>query len=695
MASQTADHQLNQTTILERRLASANNKAVVVGLYGVPGCGKTHLLSQLKQELGLENFEYYDGSKMINDLVPGGLDAFKKLEELKQEDWRKLVIHTIGKECTESGKVGVVAGHFMFWPSEEKSGQPVYTTNDLVTYTHILYLDVDARTVAQRRLLDSKRSRPNVSIAHLEEWQKAEKTQLRDLCHRHKILFSTVSGYPSQVSALIRNFRLHNERYNLTLAGNRLDEALVASGQGQLGTILVIDADKTLAANDTGAMFWGKVPSSRRPGDELEPLQTLFSSRLGYSYNAFRQATLLYEKAADDQEFDSICQDVASEVTMYPEFASLLTLVAKKEHVGAVIVTCGLRRVWEKVLEKTGLSKTVKVIGGGRIADGFVVTAVVKAALVARLQHTHQLYVWAFGDSPLDLGMLKLADQAIVVVGEEPTRSKSMDAALQKAIDNSGLRVRQALLPSTASPRLNTTILPLIQLTEPEFINSVLHRRSRNVSIPILHASDRNAAKLLMTPMRNASNAGPALREAHHRVGWYLATEYLADVIGLEDYLIPHVQGNDTDGYRLQKEKQTSIVALMRGGEPMALGVNDAVPLAMFIHAHRPDDLTLLQLEGQRTVVLVDSVVNSGKTIVEFAQHIRKLDVSIRIVVITGVAQTQAISPFGEGTLAQELSARGIDKNIGVIALRISENKFTGIKNTDTGNRLFNTTHLD
>ena len=38
------------------------------------------------------------------------------------------------------------------------------------------------------------------------------------------------------------------------------------------------------------------------------------------------------------------------------------------------------------VLEREGLSKEVKVIGGGRITDGFVVTAVVKAALVARLR---------------------------------------------------------------------------------------------------------------------------------------------------------------------------------------------------------------------------------------------------------------------------------------------------------------------
>ena len=190
-----------------------------------------------------------------------------------------------------------------------------------------------------------------------------------------------------------------------------------------------------------------------------------------------------------------------------------------------------------------------------------------------------------------------------------------------------------------------------------------------------------------MTPMRNATNAGPVLREAHGHVGWYLATEFLGGVIGIEEYPIAHVQGHQTSGYRLFKEQKTSIVALMRGGEAMALGVNDALPLAMFVHASRPDDIMLHHLQGQSTVLLVDSVVNSGKTVVQFVQHIRKLHFTIRIVVIAGVVQAQSI--YG-GSLAQLARHAGLS----LIALRLSDNKFTGTGTTDTGNRLFNTTHL-
>jgi Uracil phosphoribosyltransferase len=105
------------------------------------------------------------------------------------------------------------------------------------------------------------------------------------------------------------------------------------------------------------------------------------------------------------------------------------------------------------------------------------------------------------------------------------------------------------MLPSNASPRLDTIKLPLIWLTEHEFVDSILYCRSRHTSIQVLYVTDRNAAKLLMTPTRDVKVAGPVLREAHRCVGWYLATEFLADVIGTEEYPIMHVQGHHTSSY--------------------------------------------------------------------------------------------------------------------------------------------------
>lgn len=126
----------------------------------------------------------------------------------------------------------------------------------------------------------------------------------------------------------------------------------------------------------------------------------------------------------------------------------------------------------------------------------------------------------------------------------------------------------------------------------------------------------------------------------------------------------------------------------------MAFGVMKAFPEAMFHHVKDPEvQLQPKHLENMDTLILVDWVINTGKGIVEFVSHIRELSKQIRIVVVAGVVQDQAVGQNGEGgTLREELAGLG---EVFLVALRISENKFKGVGATDTGHRLFNSTHLD
>lgn len=608
----------------------------------------------------------------------GGLDAFKASSEEDKLQWRQRAITSIRDECAASGRVGVVVGHFMLWEENDASGQIVLTENDWDTFTHILYLDVPKELIEQRRRDDAQRSRPIVSPDHLCRWQEEEKAGLRRLCGEHGILFCRVFPGPAllgKVSSLLDDFRIHNEGHNLAEANKRLDD--IFSNREQLQTALVFDGDRTLIAEDTGELF-----------AKREQFGEIFRGPLGYSYTAFRQAMLLYEEIADTGEFKRLCSIVASQVTIHPEFLFLLGKAAEQRHIGAVVVTCGLGCLWEVILEKHDVHRSVQVIGGGRVADNFVVTAEVKAALVERLRDHYRFHVWAFGDSPLDLPMLQEAHEAIVVVRQKATRSKSMDEALLEAIDNHGLHARQMLLPGDVEPRLDVTKLPVVQLDETTVLNSILGRGIRRSGLRVVHMSDRNSARMLMTATRDAQIRGPDLREAHRHVGRYLAIQCLSEVVGVEEYPIRHVQGAWTSGFRLRDARKTCIVALMRGGEPMALGVSDVVPEAMFVHATCPESLTADQLQEQRTVLLVDSVVNSGASVVHFYERIRSLKATIRIVVVAGVVQAQCVS---EGGLLHGLGGDGL---FDVVALRLSDNAFTGRGGTDTGNRLFNTTHL-
>ncbi|KAJ5471916.1 hypothetical protein N7539_008485 [Penicillium diatomitis] len=268
--------------------------------------------------------------------------------------------------------------------------------------------------------------------------------------------------------------------------------------------------------------------------------------------------------------------------------------------------------------------------------------------------------------------MMQEADEVIVVTGEQSTRSESMD---KKLIGVDGFWPRRIALPHLAPPRV------LAHLTGTSVIQSIFTRHNRLRRIDISHATEKATAKLLMTLMRDSAISGRRLRDAHEEVGRYLAVEYLTAVVGLESYPLQHVQGHITNGYRLFRETETLIVALMRGGEPMALGISQAFPSAMFLHARKLQDICDKSLEGMVTVILVDSVINTGNTILEFVRHIRTLHASIRIVVAAGVIQASLLQ---RSRVAQQLVAF---EQLTFVPLRISENSYSGKGRTDTGAR--------
>ena len=120
----------------------------------------------------------------------------------------------------------------------------------------------------------------------------------------------------------------------------------------------------------------------------------------------------------------------------------------------------------------------------------------------------------------------------------------------------------------------------------------------------------------------------------------------------------------------------------------MTLSVNDVFPRAMFVHTNNLNALKFYHLQDQCMMILMNSMINIDKSIIEFVQHVRKLHVTIRIVIIADVIQTQCVS---ESTFEQAL---GKYAHLYLITLRLSEIKFIDSDTTDIGNRLFNTTHL-
>ena len=671
-------------------------KPLIIGIYGLPGTGKSTLMLNLQkrpdqEDYRHEDYTWHEGSEVIAKMIPDGLPAFKRLDEPGKEQLRQKAIEYIEQQCTNDGRPGVVAGHFMLWDKTVGAAKPVYTQADFDAFTHIIYYENTPKTIAEQCKKDTK-DRSSVSPDEIEKWQKAEITGLRKLCGENDIIFTVVSPsdrLSSDVTRRLCAFKLRNQVQDLEHHRDQLD-IWVKKTPGPVRKVLIMDGDKTLAPADTGELYWEMDDSIHKFFMEKPPLETVFSSPLQYTYNAFLQAALLYEDSTDMEGYNARCDRVANAVALYREIYFLLKTVQKYDQVVIIVVTCGVAAVWRRVLDHAGLVSKIKIIGNGRLAEGAIVTPETKSELVAHLRKKHDLNVWAFGDSPLDIDMLLQADHSIVVVGEEKQRSKSMDDALRKAINDRGLQARQAILCRGASHRLTPKQLPIIDINEENFIQSIVETHHEPQNLQVIDATEKPITQLLKKAMRDASVAGPALRKVHRRVGWYLASEYLTRVIGLEEVLIEHVQGPKTTGHRLLHEQKTSIIAIMRGGEPMAFGVSDAFPLASFFHAKDHHELKPYHVQDQSTIILVDSVINTGKAIIEFVRRVRQLSATVRIVVVAGVVQEEAVGH--NGTISKAL---GPQCGVTIVALRLSDNKYTGTKEIDTGNRLFNTTFLD
>ena len=374
-------------------------------------------------------------------------------------------------------------------------------------------------------------------------------------------------------------------------------------------------------------------------------------------------------------------------IRIRPEFKQLLSKIADSESVGVVVATCGIKSIWTRVLQRDVPNSNIPVIGGNESIDGYVVTPETKANLVTRLRDDHGLHVCAIGDSHVDVEMLTRADMSFVVVGPETGRSTSVEPELLNAFQKNGLRTKQILFPPHSAPRLTDKEL----LTADFNAESFLKELEKPHGLDFAHATGKPAAKLLATDSRNVNIHGLNLHRVHRKIGWYLATHYVSEKVGVDAYSITSVQGKTVEGHKLRDESKTLIVPLMRGGDPMARGVWEAFPSAMFLHAGKATDVEAKHLEGKWTVILVDAVINSGGSIVEFVRHIREnLSRQIRIVIVAGVVQVKAVEK--SGMLQKHLVGMG---DVSLVALRTSDNQFPGVGLTDTGHRLFNSTHLD
>ena len=202
--------------------------------------------------------------------------------------------------------------------------------------------------------------------------------------------------------------------------------------------------------------------------------------------------------------------------------------------------------------------------------------------------------------------------------------------------------------------------------------------------MPFSHFTDRHAVQLLATQSRRTDLSPVQLSRSHVDLGRFLAYE-LVERLPLEPCPIQHPQGVRT-GMRIAGEADVVILSCMRAGLYVTEGVREVLQLAAVYHVsptreHGLDEPTLRSLPALtgRVVIVIDSVINTGTTLLPVLDQLRARSPA------TIVAMT-LVTPVDTAKRLEQTCP-----DVEFLVARVSTNQYVGAGATDTGNRLFGT----
>lgn len=270
-----------------------------------------------------------------------------------------------------------------------------------------------------------------------------------------------------------------------------------------------------------------------------------------------------------------------------------------------VVLSSGMKDLWSDIANAKNL---------GTIFASPYISADVKYYVVKQLRE-HGYTIFAYGDSKIDLYMLREADKGFLYIGKRISRSLK-----------------------------NESLSGLVPIYD--------H------SLVILADEDEEVEADIAICKSNSGISGSRLAAAHvhlgEKIGRHIATVF--------------------------PEKNTSILVLERGGRFFGDGVYMGAGGIFYSMNPKQDDAPVINTER---VVIVDSVINTGKSIMRIIDELKNYNPGIDVIIAANVIQNEAVELF---------------KDYLVFATRLSKNSFVGVNQSkqtgktgpDTADRLFN-----
>jgi len=531
-----------------------------IALYGMPCAGKSTMMTRLSRAGGLH------GSKELQGLSNGRFASFTESEKEKVRIAYTEFVKSLKDELIVSD------GHYSFLK------EVVFTEADGELYDVFIYLYCEPKELLDRYRLSEKNEKyASLSEEIVSQWQYFEIESLRAECHHRNKDFYVISdnGNQCKIEEFLEALKSGYSSYDI--AKSIVEK--ITNVYPEPIELCIVDGDKTIIKQDS-FRFCCNGKTSVFDGDFYSGYQSwLFSNECDAS-----EFSLIRVKDIE------INEDVWSQIKDNPY----------------IVLSSGISEIWSYIGDEKGISN---IIADSRIS------ADTKYFVVKELQKKGYS-IKAFGDSKIDIYMLREAKEGTLYIGDRISRSLKRERL-------EGLQ----LLYSH-----NHFILS--ESYDEDVINDISICKS------------------------NSGINGSRLATAHMRLG-----ERLGKIL---KNMIP--------------EQNTALLVLERGGRFFGDGLYSGFGGSIYPCNPSKDEIPIIDAD---IVVIVDSVINTGKSIERIIDKLRENNPKVEIVLVTNVIQRNATERFKEYLL---------------LAVRVSDNSFVGKNQAtqkgnsgpDTADRLFN-----
>jgi phosphoserine phosphatase len=365
---------------------------MILSIYGISGVGKNALCEAIEKLTPC--FKIIDGASLMDELIPGGLNAFRSMSAIDKRNYRQMVVREIESRHRHAPYHTIVTGHYSFPLSD--SYEVAWTEADGDVYDLIFCIEANLLQVQEQCEKDVLRRRASLTTEQLCQWQQFEIQGLELECLKRATPFAKITASDVR-GRLVEFFRLFSRSLMSTISNDLVQNP---------GTKLsIFDCDKTLFSGDC-LDYRGE-----SGGIDQETVRACFRKRGAYCFESFFDMAEYYASVPRDKMNAFIGRCIDS-ISLEPRMLEILRKHSEERKM--IFLTSGFPDVWEAIAKRYGLE--VLVIGGNDLArSGLVVSNEEKGLLVERLVKLGA-DVMAFGDSMVDADMLKNSNQAVVVV---------------------------------------------------------------------------------------------------------------------------------------------------------------------------------------------------------------------------------------------------------------------------------------